>query len=81
MEELKQSIEQIKKKDCQFRTYEKTKFICVKVKIDNKYKEFRITHLVARCFKIEGKGKRIIHVNKNIWDNSVPNLKYVDQKV
>lgn len=58
----------------------KNKFICVKVKIDNKYKEFRITYLVARCFKIEGKGKRIIHVNKNIWDNSVPNLKYVDQK-
>lgn len=58
----------------------KNKFICVKVRIDNKYKEFRITHLVARCFKIEGKGKCIIHVNKNIWDNSLPNLKYVDRK-
>lgn len=60
--------------------HKRDKVLLVKVRVDHTYKQVRLTHLVARCFKIAGEGEFIIHVNKNIWDNSVSNLKYVKQK-
>lgn len=55
-------------------------YVCVKVKFGDSYKELKISKLVASCFEIKGKGNQIYHINKNQWDNSATNLKYVTHK-
>lgn len=55
-------------------------YVCVKVKLGDKHKELKISKLVASCFSIKGTGNQIYHINKNKWDNSATNLKYVTHK-
>lgn len=55
-------------------------YVCVKVKFHDSYKELKISKLVASCFEIKGKGNQIYHINKNQWDNSATNLKYVTHR-
>lgn len=54
--------------------------VFVKIKIDGKCRDVKISSLVAMCFSLKGEGNAIYHINKNPWDNSVTNLKQVDQR-
>lgn len=55
-------------------------YVCVKVKFGDRYKELKISKLVASCFELKGNGDQIYHINKNQWDNSATNLRYVNHK-
>ena len=55
----------------------KTKAIYVKININGKLKEIKVSKVVAMCFQLQGKGTCVCHINKNPWDNRVDNLKWM----
>ena len=53
----------------------KTGAVYVKINLNGKLKEIKVSKIVAMCFELKGKGTCVCHVNKNPWDNRVANLK------
>ena len=49
--------------------------VYVKINLNGKLKEIKVSKLVERCFLLKGKGTCVCHINRNPWDNRVDNLK------